>query len=128
MITVSRTRTDNRNRNQNRLGDLERAVMDALWSRDGAASVRDVCADLTERELAYTTVMTVLDRLARKGFLNRERCGRAWHYEPAETRDAYVAELMLDALELTGDRDSALIHFAHSMSGPEADVLRRALP
>lgn len=47
--------------------------------------------------------------------------------EPVAGRDAYIAELMLDALELTGDRDSALIHFARSVSPPEAEVLRRAL-
>lgn len=111
----------------NRLGDLERAVMDVLWSRPSPATVREVAAALTDRELAYTTVMTVLDRLSRKGFLDREPDGRAWRYRPVQSREAYVAELMLDALQLTGDRAAALVHFAKSVPAAEADVLRRAL-
>ena len=111
----------------NRLGDLERAVMDVLWSRPSPATVREVVAALADRQPAYTTVMTVLDRLSRKGFLDREPDGRAWRYHPVRARDAYVAELMLDALRLTGDRDAALVHFAKAVPDAEADVLRRAL-
>lgn len=110
-----------------RLGDLERAVMDVLWSTGQPATVREVVTALTDRDLAYTTVMTVLDRLTRKELVRREPAGRAWRYSPVRSRDAYVAELMLEALELTGDRDAALIHFAQSVSGSEADVLRDAL-
>ena len=62
----------------NRLGDLERAIMDVLWDTDTSLTVREVSARLTERNLAHTTVMTVLDRLAKKGFARRERDGRAW--------------------------------------------------
>ena len=71
--------------------------------------------------------MTVLDRLAKKGFARRERDGRAWRYRPAATREAYVAELMLTALDQTGDRVAALARFAQSVSGSEAEVLRDAL-
>jgi predicted transcriptional regulator len=71
--------------------------------------------------------MTVLDRLAKKGFARRERDGRAWRYRAAETREAYVAELMLSALEQTGDRHAALARFARSVSETEATALRRAL-
>ena len=71
--------------------------------------------------------MTVLDRLAKKGFARRERDGRAWRYRPAATREAYVAELMLTALAQTGDRDAALARFAQSVSGAEAEVLLEAL-
>lgn len=111
----------------NRLGDLERAVMDALWDRAEAATVRDVAERLAGRDLAYTTVMTVLDRLAAKRFVTRERVGRAWRYRPAASREAYVARLMLDALDLTGSRDAALVRFARSVSGAEAEILRVAL-
>ncbi|MBV9205452.1 MAG: BlaI/MecI/CopY family transcriptional regulator [Actinobacteria bacterium] len=111
----------------NRLGDLERAIMDVLWETDSALTVREVSAGLTERNLAHTTVMTVLDRLAKKGFARRERDGRAWRYRPAATRETYVTELMLTALDQTGDRTAALTRFAQSVSGVEADVLRDAL-
>jgi predicted transcriptional regulator len=104
----------------NRLGDLERAIMDVLWETDTSLTVREVSARLTERNLAHTTVMTVLDRLAKKGFARRERDGRA-------TRETYVTELMLTALDQTGDRTAALTRFAQSVSGVEAEVLRDAL-
>ena len=111
----------------NRLGDLERAIMDVLWETDTSLTVREGSVRLTQRNLAHTTVMTVLDRLAKKGFARRERDGRAWRYRPAATRETYVTELMLTALEQTGDRTAALTRFAQSVSGVEADVLRDAL-
>ena len=111
----------------NRLGDLERAIMEVLWQTDTALTVRQVSNGLDQRELAHTTVMTVLDRLAKKGFARRERDGRAWRYRPAATREAYVTELMLTALDQTGDRVAALARFAQSVSGDEAEVLREAL-
>ncbi|MFG2099162.1 BlaI/MecI/CopY family transcriptional regulator [Micromonospora echinaurantiaca] len=114
-----------------RLGDLERAVMDVLWDSVPATSdgvtVREVADALAGRELAYTTVMTVLDRLAGKGMVQREREGRAWRYRAAASREAYIAQLMLDALDLGGSRDAALVRFARSVTGTEAEVLRAAL-
>lgn len=106
--------------------------MERLWERAatgaGPATARDVSRALAdERDLAHTTVMTVLDRLAKKGFLRRDRDGRAWRYHPVASREAYVTELMLGALDLTGDRGAALTHFARSVTGEEAEVLRRAL-
>jgi predicted transcriptional regulator len=110
-----------------RLGELERAVMDVLWDRAAPTTVREVAEALEERDLAYTTVMTVLDRLAGKDMVQRERSGRAWSYRPAASREAFIAQLMLDALDLTGSRDAALVRFARSVSGTEAEVLRAAL-
>jgi predicted transcriptional regulator len=110
-----------------RLGELERAVMEVLWEREAAATARDVARALVDRDLAYTTVMTVLDRLTRKGFVQRERTGRAWSYLPTAGREVYITGLMLDALDDTGDRDAALVRFARSVSNPEAEVLRAAL-
>ncbi len=101
--------------------------MEVLWAHDGPVSVRAVHAALDDRGLAYTTVMTVLTRLANKNVVRRTRQGRAWLYQPAAGREAYVADLMLEALELSGDRGSALVHFARSVSSDEADALTRAL-
>jgi len=101
--------------------------MDVLWDRGAPATVRDVSDALHDRGLAYTTVMTVLDRLAGKGMVERERTGRAWSYRPAAPREAYIARLMLDALDLAPSKDAALVRFAHSVSGTDADVLRAAL-
>jgi predicted transcriptional regulator len=101
--------------------------MEILWQTESPLTVRQVSNGLGQRNLAHTTVMTVLDRLAKKGFARRERDGRAWRYRPAETREAYVAELMLTALEQTGDRGAALARFAQSVSGAEAIMLRESL-
>ncbi|MDX8050805.1 BlaI/MecI/CopY family transcriptional regulator [Lentzea sp. BCCO 10_0798] len=110
-----------------RLGELERAAMEVLWDSRSPALVRDVVQALAGRDLAYTTVMTVLTRLTSKGFVRREADGRAWRYSPVASREQYVAQLMLDALSLTGDREAALTHFARSVSSPEAEVLSQAL-
>ena len=80
-------------------GELEQAVMDILWSSPAPLSVRDVHDQLSfDRELAYTTVMTVLDRLARKGLLLRRLDGRAWLYRPARSRAAAVSAEVLELL------------------------------
>jgi predicted transcriptional regulator len=80
-----------------------------------------------ERALAYTTVMTVMENLHRKGWLRRERDGRAWRYEPTGSRSGYTAALMNDALSTTADRRTALAHFALQMSPHDAALLREAL-
>jgi predicted transcriptional regulator len=113
--------------NVNRLGELERAIMEVLWDTREPLTVRKVSESLPQRNLAHTTVMTVLDRLAKKGFARRNRDGRAWRYRPAATRESYVAELMLTALDQTGDRSAALAAFAQSVNGTEAEILRDAL-
>lgn len=110
------------------MGELEQAVLEALWSLDRAASGREVHERLDGRDLAYTTVMTVLDRLARKGVLDRERDGRAFRYVPRRTRAAMTAELMHEALQGTGaDRDQALVSFVGEASAEDLAALRRAL-
>lgn len=66
------------------LGRLEKEVMDILWAR-GRSSVRDVVQQL-RRPLAYTTVMTTLDRMFKKGLLEREKSDRAFFYVPLHSR------------------------------------------
>ena len=113
------------------LGELERAVMDHLWDAATPQTVRQVHEALaTRRELAYTTVMTVLQRLARKGLVIQIRADRAHQYTPAHGRDELVAGLMVDALDQaadSGDRRAALMHFVGRVGADEADALRRAL-
>lgn len=81
------------------LGELEETVMGLLWASDRPLSVREVQQLLSaRRQLAYTTVMTVLDRLAKKGFAIRELGDRAWLYQPSRTRaeefSAQIAQLL----------------------------------
>jgi len=119
------------------MGELEQAVLEALWDLDAAAPVtdgargssgREVHDRLAGRDLAYTTVMTVLDRLVGKEVVVRERDGRAFRYAPRLTRAAMTAELMREALEATGaDRDQALVSFVGEASAEDLAALRRAL-
>ncbi len=113
----------------NTLGDLESRVMQQLWQSDRPQSVREVHAVLSrERDLAYTTVMTVLDRLAKKGLAKREQDGRAYRYGAAQSREQLVAEVMHTALEGSGaERAAALVAFVGRGSVDEAAALRAAL-
>ncbi len=111
-----------------RLGELERSVMNVLWDAHSPLTVRDVLDGLGDRNLAYTTVMTVLDRLGTKEMVRRQRDGRAFRYAPALTRDAATSELLHAALDEAGtDRTAALVHFARSVDLAEAQALRAAL-
>jgi predicted transcriptional regulator len=111
-----------------RFGELEAVIMDRLWEWGRPALVREVVDDLhADRPLAYTTVMTVMENLHRKGWLRRQRDGRAWRYEPTSSRSAYTAGLMSDALGASLDRRRALAHFVLQMSPHDAALLREAL-
>jgi predicted transcriptional regulator len=111
-----------------RFGELEAVIMDRLWARNRPMLVREVVDELhDDREPAYTTVMTVMENLHRKGWLRRERDGRAWRYEPTGSRSSYTAGLMNDALATSPDRRTALAHFALQMSPNDAALLREAL-
>jgi predicted transcriptional regulator len=111
-----------------RFGELEAVIMERLWERGQPTLVREIVDDLHgDRPLAYTTVMTVMGNLYRKGWLRRERDGRAWRYEPTGSRSGYTAALMNDALAASPDRRTALTHFALQMSPHDAALLREAL-
>lgn len=111
-----------------RLGELERSVMNVLWDANVSLTVREVLDRMGDRDLAYTTIMTVLDRLGTKEMVRRERDGRAYRYAPALSRDAATSELLHAALDEAGaDRTSALVHFARTVEPAEAQALRAAL-
>jgi predicted transcriptional regulator len=103
--------------------------MEILWDdTPEPRRVREVVAALHPvRPLAYTTVMTVLDHLHRKGWVTRERDGRAWSYRAADSREAYTAQLMSDALASSTDRAGALAQFAEQIDPEDAERLATAL-
>jgi predicted transcriptional regulator len=109
-------------------GELEAVIMDRLWEWGRPALVREVVDDLRgDRPLAYTTVMTVMENLYRKGWLRRHRDGRAWCYEPTGSRSGYTAALMNSALAASVDRRTALAHFVLQISPHDAALLEQAL-
>lgn len=102
--------------------------MDVLWSHDDALSVRDVLGHFPDgHSRAYTTVMTVLDNLHRKGFLRRERHGRAYLYRPTRSRAEHTAAVMEELLVGSGNTEATLLHFVGQMGPGEAARLRAAL-
>lgn len=109
------------------LGSLQAKIMQVMWDHpDRHMAVREVLESL-EGDLAYTTVMTVMNRLVEKGLLRRRRDGRAWSYRPSGSREAYVAATMMDALSAAKDRKAALLHFLADLDPDEAAGLRRSL-
>ncbi len=109
-------------------GDLEMAIMDVMWSAERPCAVREVRERLHyNRPVAYTTVMTVMDILHRKGVLRRDKDGRAWRYWPAEAREEHDARLMAEALRSGGDQSLTVQRFVERVNEDEMETLRRAI-
>ncbi len=109
-------------------GELEAAIMDRVWLAARPVLVRELWAELRpEREPAYNTVLTVVEILYRKGWLAREKDGRAYRYTATVTREDYTAGLMGEALEASGDRTAALRSFVGRIDPAEAQQLRAIL-
>lgn len=109
------------------LGPLERTVMEFVWDHEGDVTVRDVMDAPGARRLAYTTVMTVLDRLWRKGFLARRRMGRAYVYRVRRTREQHVSRLVGEVLAGSKDRHGVLLGFVRGVDPQDLGELRRVI-
>ena len=109
-------------------GELEAAIMDRVWAAGRPVLVREIWAGLRPgREPAYNTVLTVVEILYRKGWLAREKDGRAYRYKATVTREDYTAGLMGEALEASTDRVAALRSFVERIEPAEARQLRLML-
>lgn len=106
------------------LGKLEEEMMEQVWVR-GEVSVRDLHVEYSP-QLAYTTLMTTLDRLYKKGLLDRRKRGKAFFYSARLTRqdfDQIMAEQLLNGL-LAGDRSGALLStFVNAVSERDRELL-----
>jgi predicted transcriptional regulator len=106
-------------------GDLEAVIMDRVWAHDDPVTVRELLGELAaERDIAYTTVMTTMDNLHRKGWLARVKEGKAYRYTATASRAEYSARLMREALDGGGDAGAVLSHFVAQMDGEESAALR----
>jgi len=112
-----------------RLGPLERAVMDAMWATTTTAPSAPAARDLRHAvpKLAYTTVITVLDRLVDKGFLERVSNDRPHRYRPTGSQASYVAELMHEALAMTRCPMRALAAFVETATPDQLVALSSGL-
>ncbi|MBI5509129.1 MAG: BlaI/MecI/CopY family transcriptional regulator [Deltaproteobacteria bacterium] len=112
------------------LGSLEERVMDVVWRRSSPMPVRDVCGHLKgDSTLAYTTVMTTLDRLYKKGLLERHKDGNAFVYEAAMTRDEYrrriVESTVAGLMERSSDANPVLAAFIDVAADADEGNLKR---
>ena len=106
-------------------GDLEAVIMDRIWNRGATTTtVREIFHEL---EIAHTTVISTMDNLHGKGWLAREKDGKAYRYWPTLTREEHSARLMRDALEAGGRSELVLNHFVEQISPEESARLRPAL-
>lgn len=109
------------------LGELERAIMTLLWAADESLSAYDLQESLEDRRLAPTTILTVLSRLEKKGFVVRERATRPHRYAAAASREDHMADLMHEVLGGASDRTAVLERFVGQVTAEEAQTLRRLL-
>jgi predicted transcriptional regulator len=109
-------------------GQLEAQIMDRVWAAHGPVTVRMVFEDIAaDRQIAYTTVLTVFDKLHRKGWLTRELVDRAYLYTVVRSRETYSADLMREALSESHDSTGTLVAFLDQLTVAEARHLRAAL-
>jgi predicted transcriptional regulator len=109
-------------------GELEAAIMDQVWAAGRPLLVREIHDGLRpDREPAYNTVLTVVEILYRKGWLARDKDGRAYRYRPTASREDYTAGLMGEVFDTSTDRLATLRLFMERIDPAEADELRAML-
>jgi predicted transcriptional regulator len=103
---------------------LELACLRALWTlqEGNVRSVQEIVCQM--RPLAYTTIMTVLDRLVRKGKLTRRKEGRSFVYAPAQSRDALRKAAVRELLDgyFDGSADDLIAFLRGRTEAPEVQV------
>lgn len=108
------------------LAPLELDCMNALW-RLGQATVRDIHASLAPtRPRAYTTIMTILDRLTQKGVVERQKSGRAWLYKAhlsADQARTHAVERLVEGF-FQGSNEALALHLSTLSNSAQSNVLR----
>ena len=108
-------------------GTLESEVLGILRAAAGPLTPSEVRDQLAgRRELAYSTVVTIMSRLQAKGLLSRRRSGRGFSYAPVDEA-SLAAGRMSSALGSGSDRDAVLSRFVSGLSGRDTELLRRLL-
>ena len=101
--------------------------MDVLWGASAAMSVHDIVDALADRDLAYTTVLTVVTNLHKKGFAGREKISRAYRYFPLQSREEATSQTLRQVLDASGDSTAVLMHFARMVTAEERQILSEQL-
>lgn len=102
--------------------------MRILWEASEPLSARDIQAVFTGHVPAYTTLMTALERLQKKGDVVRSGDSpRKVRFRAARSGDEHVGRSMMTALDGAGDRQAALLQFAGNLAEEDLDLLRGAI-
>jgi predicted transcriptional regulator len=109
------------------MGGLETEVLQQLWAEGAASTPAEVLEGLDDKGLAYTTVMTILTRLWRKGLVERERRGRAYAYRAVISEADLAAQRMQATFNGVTDRSATLSRFVGSLDRKDERLLRRLL-
>jgi predicted transcriptional regulator len=113
---------------QRGFGNLEAVIMELVWDHEDPVTVREIFDELAEeRQIAYTTVLSTMDNLHRKAWLQRELSGKAYLYRPVMSREERSAKLMREAFDSGGDTDMVLAFFVEQMNDEESTRLKAAL-
>jgi predicted transcriptional regulator len=110
------------------LGALENEIMEIIWGKDDEVCVREVHEVLVgRREIAYTTVMTIMGRLTDKKLLHKRKAGNAFYFQPSVTREEFTEKVVgsvLDAL-LEDFAEATMAHLAGRVSARDRETIDR---
>ncbi|PXA75894.1 BlaI/MecI/CopY family transcriptional regulator [Auritidibacter ignavus] len=119
--------------NTGSLGQLEQAVMNLLWDSSAPMTANDLRERLEQRTgstkntPAITTILTVLSRLTKKGFVNKDQQQRPHTFTARATREAHTADVLHEVLNQAPDRQAVLAQFVGSINSEELATLRSIL-
>ena len=112
------------------LGELETQIMELVWKEKEPVSVADIVQSLSKkRTIAYTTVMTIMGRLAEKGLLTRIPSGKAYLYKPAYSKDKFLTRVSRQIIKnfAASFGDTAIAHFTEELENLPSEKKQRLL-
>lgn len=110
------------------LGSLENDVMEVIWLKNTEVSVRDVFETLSStREIAYTTVMTIMGRLAEKGVLIKRKEGNAFLFSPVITREDFTTQMVDNVIDdlLSDYSEAAIASFISRVGAKDLETIEK---
>lgn len=110
------------------LGSLESEVMEVIWCKGDEVCVRDVLDVLNARRtIAYTTVMTIMGRLAQKKLLHKHKVGNTFFFKPNHTREEFADQIVGSVVDdlLADFSDATMAHFMHRVKEQDRSTLER---
>ncbi|WP_225983904.1 BlaI/MecI/CopY family transcriptional regulator [Epidermidibacterium keratini] len=114
--------------NRRAWGELERDILRRLWAHAAPLSAKEIQQELPGETPAYTTVLTILDRLREKGLVDRlEESPRKVRFAATRSAAEYASDSMHDALDALDDRNAALLKFAGNLADDDVALLQQAL-